>query len=154
MLYTASKALNRDQTRGSQNNMFTSLGVISPAGFPWEFTGPKTAREQSHGVGALYLQAAEINEFCVLEQPLGKSVYLQGEKRQSKGDFDLTEEFIRALFNGCLYLRLFIIIWLLKNKIIFRKHFQNHPLCETLEYLYPWSKLLVVRSPTVGYFVT
>lgn len=138
--------------------MFTSFGVISPAGFPWEFTGPKTDREQSHGVGTpasflcLYLQAAEINEFCVLEQPLGKSVYLQGEKRQSKGDFDLTEEFIRAPFNGPLYLRLFIFIWLLK--IIFRKHFQNHPLCETLEYLYPWSKLLVVRSPTVGYFVT
>lgn len=89
-------------------------------------------------------------EFCALEQPLGKSVYLQGEKRRSKGDFDLTKELVRAPLNGHLYLRLFIIIWLLKNKVIFRKHFQNHPLCKTLEYLF--HRGMVSQEDTVNYW--
>lgn len=64
-------------------------------------------------------------------------MYPQGEKGQSGGDSDLTERFTRVPLTGHLYLRPFIIIWFLKNKVILKLYFLNHPLCKSQAYLYP-----------------
>lgn len=136
------KPLNCDQTTKAPRTS-RSPGLEWP-GLPASHESSRATRErelEKRVTGSVPLThsctvGAEVVEIPVLcsGMALGQISVSAGRERERGKKDDLKEiltwqkEFIRVPLNGPLYLRLFLIIWLLKNKVIVKLHFQNHPL--------------------------